>query len=485
MGRQSDILRRQKEFILKSKHEFRRTDRSMIYDARHIFPQVEEIVDLLVNFKEYTEQNAFCDTGALFYGPKGTGKTMFARYVATKSGARFINARKFSVELKSGVHVWQENDVDNLFGLGEQWVKANGKPLVFFFDQFDDFLKIRPNIVSQFETRLEGFEGKPRGIFIIATSHQGPKEFGGSLFRNGRIGTHVAFSMPDRRQQSELLRGFLGRYEHEENIDTRNLVYILNEEASPVSVEAVVGEACRLATKEIRGKNKKGNNSRKPVIAEKHLLKVLISKALDSPTGHTLSKEEEFQAKVHEIGHYAVGRAWGLPHRFISIRPGLESLGFTYSTDDSKIVTFDELTYSMAAAFGGAEAERIFDIPENSGWGSDLKKINEIAEALVGLGYRNFLYEDYGLVDVNRDAKETSQEAMSALEKKELKHLIYMARMCAKETLDFFGRELIQKMADALSSKPDGVILQQELDTVLGEKLVEFHKKNKVVDLIN
>ena len=125
---------------------------------------------MLVNFKRYQDAGIKLDAGVLLLGPSRTGKTMTARYIATKSKARFIDIRQFAeyairiVGDDMHVHAWSDADIRNLFRFSEELAKKSRKPLVLFFDQIDDWLKAHQNVIAQLETEIDGFSGRKEGV---------------------------------------------------------------------------------------------------------------------------------------------------------------------------------------------------------------------------------------------------------------------------------------------------------------------------------
>lgn len=474
-------------FIFNGRTRFEPVERNRLYGLSHIMPQLENIVEFLKNYDFYAQQGATIGGGVIFCGPKGTGKTYCARWMATACNARFIDMRNFPVELKSGVHMWQPGDIKSLFALSSEWVRKNKRPMVLFVDQFDDFLNVHPQVRTQLEIELDGFAGRHDGVFLIATAQVGADEIEGSLFRPGRIGIHVVFSVPDVKQQLEFLRGFLGEHPHEDGIALKNLVFLLKEK-TPAAIKSDIEDAHRLACQEYKlnlaDKKLSPEECSGPVIKERHLLRVLLEKAVDAPTGHSLSSDEQRCVRIHELGHYIVARAWGLRAHFICVRSGLRSLGLTSLGDDTKkLLSVEEIKYAIAALFGSMEAEKLLGVPPSMSTSMDLESANEMAELLVSeCGYRRLLRKKYGFVSLSRDASIVSQRALSDMERKELKRLLNEGDRRARRTLKFFGKELIEQIAAVFAEKPEGTMLQQELDPLLEPKLSEFHKMYKVED---
>jgi transitional endoplasmic reticulum ATPase len=340
----------QRAFIWKRSTKFTPVTREQIYGCEHIFPQLTPIFEILEKYRIYHRQNLPVDGGAVLCGSPGMGKTMFARYIASITGARFLDIRGFPVEIKNGVQLWQPKDVTALFGLAAEWSVKNDRPIVLFVDQADNFFdNVRGAVKTQFEIELDGFVKRGTGIFLLFTSQAMPQvvytlsedddeavsPFGGSLFRRGRIGIHIPFVKPDYRQSAKLIKGFLNDHPHEDGIACDDLAHLLSS-PSAADIKYAVAEARQLAQRELVNANENVSDdvvARTP-ITERHLIEVFLSKVLDKVSGDTFTEKERYEVAVHELGHYIVARALGIAAHFASIRAGLSTLGITFSTDD-------------------------------------------------------------------------------------------------------------------------------------------------------
>jgi ATP-dependent Zn protease len=492
----------QKEFVLKSSAEFTPVKREEIYDSEHIFGQLEPIFDYLVNYRAYHREGISVDGGAILCGVPGMGKTMFARYVATESRARFLNVREFPVKIKNNVHLWQPQDVASLFRLSARWVREHHRPIVLFIDQFDSFLGSNsPDVWNQFELELDGFLERGSGIFLLTTSqtmpnvvmHQcgcddddGGVSFGGALFRRGRIGIHIPFIKPDFGQCVKLLTGFLDEHPHEDGIDVDSLVHLL-QGPTAADLKYAVSEARQLARREMVKAGAEGEALASATITQSHLVEIFLSKTLDRETGHTMMEKEMYETCVHEMGHYAAARAYGIGARFASVRPGLRSLGITFDHDEAKSTSHEDLRRSIILCCGSWEAEKLCGISENTGKGGDLEMANDFAAELSFNGERKHL-KQYGRLLIDRFQEDGSciqlSDAIKAALEKDLADIIRVEERRARDVLRFFGKKLIVNAARALQKSAHGVLLQKELDALLQPKLSEFHRKHNIVDRI-
>lgn len=502
MPRTSSSLRRhraeQRRFIFDGRHaQHELVKRKDIFDAVHTLPQLDCIVDLLKNFKRYRDVGARFGGGAVFYGPAGTGKTMMARYVATESEARFIEEDQFPITLKDKAGVWLPCDIHNCFSFSEEWAQKNNRPVVLFFDQFDDWLNTNSNVMRQLEIELDGFSGRCEGVYLIVTSKKSPDEFGKSLFRSGRIDRKTAFSLPDRRQQIELISGFLSRYAHDQNIDVGNLIYLLDD-PSHADLKVLVDKAYTSIVREkevARASGKKKRISDRTVITEEKLIEVSLAKVLDPHTGHSMSTGEEERTAIHEMGHYIVARALGMPAHFVSCRPGILSLGMTFWGDNGlerKVPTISEKVKEIATLVGSLEVEDLFGFPPDLGSATDINIATLMARKLLasGIGPRSQIMKEYGILDFTDSEKGDDDGEFTLISddlryrsEKDIVALLNKQRLVARRVVNFFGRSPFAKLAEMLVKKPNKVMLQKELDTLLEPKLSEFKKKHRIVEI--
>jgi hypothetical protein len=313
-------------------------------------------------------------------------------------------------------------------------------------------------------------------------------KFGGALFRRGRVGIHIPFTKPDFRQSAKLLRGFLNDHPHEDGIACDDLAHLLSS-PSASDIKYAVAEARQLAQREMikADPNVPSDAVAQTPITERHLIEVFLSKVLDKTSGQIMTDTEKYETAVHELGHYVVARALGIAAHFVSIRVGLQSLGITFSTDDAKSSSHEDIRRHAAFCFGGLEAERVCGISPNTGKSEDITMANGAADFLVSLGERRKLRR-YGLLFAENYIEKgsgvvLSQGMLAGLEDDTAAILIAEDRR-ARKILRFFGKGPLRKIALIFAKRPSGVMLRKELDALLQPKLAQFHRQNSIIDRI-
>jgi ATP-dependent Zn protease len=216
------------------------------------------------------------------------------------------------------------------------------------------------------------------------------------------------------------------------------------------------------------------------------LIEVFLSKVLDKASGKVLTPKDKFESAVHELGHYIVARALGIAAHFVSIRAGLQTLGITFSTDDEMTKTHEDIRRDIAFAAGGWEAERLCDIPPNTGKSGDIDMANDAAEFLVGNMAERKKLRRYANLFANRWFDDgsgvlLSQRMLSAFEE-DIAAALRDEERRARKILKFFGKKRLKKIARTFAAHPNGVMLRKELDALLQPKLDQYHAAHHIVD---
>jgi cell division protease FtsH len=144
--------------------------------------------------------------GMIFWGPPGTGKTYFAKAIATALGAAITVVS--GPELKSK---WVGESEDNLRQLFHK--ARQSAPSVIVFDELDSFATARGtysgsgvehSMVNQLLTEMDGFH-KDELVFVIGTTNF-VESLDPALLRPGRFEFHLHIPYPEADDRRAILK---------------------------------------------------------------------------------------------------------------------------------------------------------------------------------------------------------------------------------------------------------------------------------------
>ncbi|MEN0101382.1 MAG: ATP-binding protein [Curtobacterium sp.] len=144
-------------------------------------------------------------SGAMFFGPPGTGKTHLARAIAEETGAQLITIS--GPELISKWVGATELVIRQLFDLARKHSRS-----IIFFDEFDTIGSRRGSDsadhvnrqVGQLLATMDGADVKTRPFVIAATNRL--EDVDPAFLRPGRFDHPVEFKLPSAVERAEILR---------------------------------------------------------------------------------------------------------------------------------------------------------------------------------------------------------------------------------------------------------------------------------------
>ncbi|MFP3169252.1 MAG: AAA family ATPase, partial [Thermoproteus sp.] len=226
--------------------------------------ELREIVEWPMKYRAYFDElGVEPPRGILLYGPPGVGKTMFAKAVATESGANFVAVRGPEVLSK-----WvgeSEKAVREIFKRARM-----AAPCVVFFDEIDSIAPARGSrlgdsgvtdrIVNQLLAEMDGI-GALRNVVVMAATNR-PDILDPALLRPGRFDRLIYVPPPDDRARLEILKVHTrrvklcdeaaakdGRCSKEDVVDIAELAK-RTEGYTGADIAALVREAAMLALRE-------------------------------------------------------------------------------------------------------------------------------------------------------------------------------------------------------------------------------------------
>lgn len=326
--------------------------------------------------------------GIIFHGPPGTGKTYFAKAMATAMDATVIIVS--GPELKSK---WVGESEENLRRVFRQ--ARRSAPAVVVFDEIDAFAHARGtyegsgvehSMVNQLLTEMDGFRGS-ESVFVVGTTNF-LESLDGALLRPGRFEFLIEIPAPavqDRREIVEIydrkLELGLSR-ELQEHLVRRTEGYAERARGLPFTGDHVYAVCRALKRQAIR-------------TGEKKFAPEDIDRALQRKTRATvvLSPAEERVVAFHEAGHALLAMLveHATPPERISIAADMEgALGYVLRAARARpyAITAADMRADICVGLGGMCAERLVFGEVSIGAHTDLQQVNRIARAMV---------EEYGM----------------------------------------------------------------------------------------
>ncbi len=440
--------------------------------------ELEEVVDFLKNPKKYSQMGAKIPKGVILVGPPGTGKTLLARAVAGEADVPFfsISGSEF-VEMFVGVGASRVRDLFNK-------AKRNA-PCLIFIDEIDAVGRHRgagmggghderEQTLNQILSEMDGFEKETTVIVIAATNR--PDILDPALLRPGRFDRRVIVDLPDVKARESILKVHARNKPLEESIDLEKIARG-TPGFSGADLENLLNEAAILTAK----KNKKK-------IGESEI-ESSIEKVYMGPERKTkvISTKEKKIVAYHEVGHAIIGHLLpGCdPIQKISIISRGMALGVTWSrpVEDRNLTTRSQFIDEICMALGGYTTEEFFFNEMTNGASSDLKRVKEIAKAMVtkyGMSKLGPIIfgEDQKEVFLGKDLghiKDYSENSASEIDKI-ITEIIQNAYKTTKDLISK-NKEIIEKIANDLIKKE--TLSKEEFENYF-KKEIKKKTQNKV-----
>ncbi len=457
------------KFIFEAPAVFEPVTRDQVVGMDHILKEVDVYIKSLRNYQALSENKAELDTGALFYGAPGSGKTYMARHVATESGARFINVNDFPRKKMDA------KALGIMLSLMQQYVEQKKQPIVAFWDEFDAFAEVgddedKKEALSRFKIELSGVNGNLQGIFIIAATNKA-HVIPADVIRPGRLGKKIYFGPLTRRAKKLVFEHYVRKFQFSEEIDFESMSYLLSANF-PAEIEDLVKSAWRLET------IMAADSGREPKMSSETLARALIKLARSSTDDIVLTDEAMRNIAIYEIGRALVARTFKHPLQLIAIQKEGYGDSFRIERDDNDpghrplSVMKDEI----AIAYGGIVAQEMFEIEVNTKYVNDFSVITATAQSFV----EQYRAAKTGTVSISILAGTRNQQALPAVDARgaqimnetisEMEQILAQQKSRVEAIFKHYGKDLIERMAKCLIEK--GFLLQMDIDAVLDP---EFH----------
>ncbi|MCO5172534.1 MAG: AAA family ATPase [Planctomycetes bacterium] len=411
--------------------------------------------DALSSVDDVKRMEELIPRGMIFEGPPGTGKTYFAKAIATAIDATAIVVS--GPELKSKWVGESESNLRSVFTRARR-----SAPAIVIFDELDSFAVrrgsytgsgVEHSMVNQLLTEMDGFR-KEELVFVIGTTNF-VESLDEALLRPGRFELKIRIPYPKEKDRREIL----GIYAKKFGLDLPEDVfdYVVRKTSGYVNAERrtrFTGDhlyaICRgLAREKVRrgGAHTFSKKDVDEIIGDAFELK-------------PPSKDEEKIIATHECGHALVAALVAEAARpdKVTIEGEEDEPSAFYTRFDVShqgvVLPRPEVRARIAVSLGGRVAEEVVYGQPSAGAADDLYRATQMARAMVeawGMGSsQEFCYEEARdgwarrrLSNSREEAIDRDVDAILNEEKERVRALLTAERA----TLEAMAALLVEKRA--------------------------------------
>jgi cell division protease FtsH len=421
-----------------------------IAGAEEAKEELREVVEYLRDPKRFRDLGAKVPKGILLHGPPGTGKTLLAKAVAHESGANFYSQSAASfVEMFAGLGAAR---IRRLFRIARK-----NAPAIVFIDELDavgghrgmDISGERDQTLNQLLVEMDGFTAR-KEVVVIAASNLLEK-LDTALLRPGRFDRQVFVSPPDVSGRERILQVHSRNKPLADDVDL-TLVARQTSGLTGADLANICNEAAIFAAR---------REAKQVAMADFDASLERVVAGMQSR--RALTDHEKRVVAYHEGGHALCGEL--LPsvdrvHR-ISIVPRGKALGYTLNLpdEDRYLKSREELIDFMTMLLGGRAAEQLVFGSITTGASDDLKRVSEIAHAMV---------HDYAMgtgITSLRVVSDGAAEATRRVRDEEVKELADEAYRAAVAIIDGHRAELDALAGTLLANE---VLERPDIDRIMG-----------------
>jgi transitional endoplasmic reticulum ATPase len=154
--------------------------------------------------------------GMVLYGPSGTGKTTFAKAIATESGLNFIQVRPSDVI--SSLTGESAKKVSKIFEMARA-----SKPSLLYFDEMEALFSDRlaksnqgNDIINQLLIEIDGVDSGG-GVYLLGSTNLLGK-LDPAVIRPGRFGLKIEIGLPDDDDRKDIIEYYINKTREDSGI---------------------------------------------------------------------------------------------------------------------------------------------------------------------------------------------------------------------------------------------------------------------------
>jgi cell division protease FtsH len=347
------------------------------------------IKDKATDAEEVARLEELIPRGMIFWGPPGTGKTFFAKAIASAIGAAITVVS--GPELKSKWVGESEENLRQIFHKARQ-----SAPSIIVFDELDSFASARGtytgsgvehSMVNQLLTEMDGFH-KEELVFVVGTTNF-VEILDPALLRPGRFEFHLHIPYPDADDRREILKIYDRKMRLKMTEETLEHAVRRTDFVVPGAARGTyfsgdhLNALCRTVARRRLRENRTDATTPEDV-------ETALTEWVDK---QKLTPEQERVVAVHEAGHAVAALTFGRPISRIALTDDVVgALGYVRHSEDPdlrKIMTRAQILDDMCICLAAREAEQMILGELYDGASSDLEQATRLARVLtehLGLG---------------------------------------------------------------------------------------------------
>jgi cell division protease FtsH len=250
------------------------------------------------------------------------------------------------------------------------------------FNTFLDAMFVVPAKLGSLRLRLKPPRPRTEQIYFIGACNVPIDVLDPALTRPGRMGRHIWFRTPTKEDRLDILDLYLGKVDHEPDLDTerrRDELARITNGYSPSMIEQCCSMALTIAHTEGRR-----------AFAWRDIVEAMTTVETGTAQNIEYIQEETRAVAIHEAGHAAAGHVYlekDVLSTRLSIRKRGGSLGHYQSMEkDERFSHFrSRVMGSLIMTLGAMAAEHVFYGENSQGVSGDVASATATAAAMVGI----------------------------------------------------------------------------------------------------
>lgn len=267
---------------------------------------------ILAYFRSAEPEGLMPETGILLWGPPGTGKTSFAKALATELHAPFISVCGSDFQAT-------HNDNRAIGRIHTLFTVARRNKAVIFIDELDaignrdSVIGAQASVINTFLSELDGTDA--RKVLVIGATNS-PERLDPALTRPGRLHHRVKIDcLKNPEDRRRLIGMIVARSGKTLPPDLLEFMVETTDNWAPAGIQAILRETLHAA----------GDG----IPTREHFVAARMTEFEGQSTQRdTLSDDEKMRVAIHESGHALLATRYNRKWIQLSLHGSLDSLGF-------------------------------------------------------------------------------------------------------------------------------------------------------------